>query len=120
MASVTELMILKLFEARQQTHVLHLNTNSYAKHIALGEFYDGILDLIDEFVEVYQASYRKMTLTGSMSISEPDPILYLDGVLTTILVYRKSLDTKDTHLQNIVDEIVSLINRTLYKLRYLN
>ena len=32
----------KLFESREVTHVLHLNSKKYAEHIALNEYYDGI------------------------------------------------------------------------------
>ena len=36
-----------LFLARDVTHSVHLNTRSFAKHSALNEFYDGIVDLAD-------------------------------------------------------------------------
>ena len=34
-----------LFLARDVAHSVHLNTRSFAKHMALNEFYDAIVDL---------------------------------------------------------------------------
>ena len=41
-----------LFLARDVAHSAHLNTRSYAKHQALGGFYDEIIDLADKFAEM--------------------------------------------------------------------
>ena len=38
-----------LFNARTNAHIAHLQTKSYARHIALGDFYDGVLDIADKF-----------------------------------------------------------------------
>jgi hypothetical protein len=43
-----------LFYARTVTHIEHLKTKSYAKHKALGKFYDGVIDLADNLAEAYQ------------------------------------------------------------------
>ena len=46
-----------LFLARDVTHSVHLNTRSYAKHKALGGFYDKVVDLADDFAEAYQGRH---------------------------------------------------------------
>ena len=46
-----------LFLARDVAHSVHLNTRSYAKHMALNEFYDNIVDLTDKFAETYQGRH---------------------------------------------------------------
>ena len=38
-------LVMRCFAARTTLHVLHLTTRSYAKHMAQGEFYDGIAGL---------------------------------------------------------------------------
>jgi plastocyanin domain-containing protein len=42
-------------------HVYHLQVRgdegSHAAHLALGEYYEGILDLIDTVIETYQGQY---------------------------------------------------------------
>ena len=52
-----EVFVGHLFLARDVTHSAHLNTRSYAKHVALNEFYDGIIDLADKFAEAYQGRH---------------------------------------------------------------
>ena len=46
-----------LFLARDVTHSVHLNTRSYAKHVALNVFYDEVIDKADAFAEAYQGRH---------------------------------------------------------------
>ena len=46
-----------LMQSRNQAHIFHLQTSSYSQHIALQEYYEGIVDLIDSLVEAYQGKY---------------------------------------------------------------
>jgi hypothetical protein len=50
-----------LLQSRTQTHIFHLQTKSYAKHVALQSYYEDIVDLIDDIVEAYQSSYDIIT-----------------------------------------------------------
>ena len=36
-------LVMRLFHARTTAHVLHLKSRSYAQHVALNEFYDGVV-----------------------------------------------------------------------------
>ena len=54
-----------LFLARDVAHSVHLNTRSFAKHMALQGFYDGIVDLADKFAEAYQGRHG---LIGGISL----------------------------------------------------
>ena len=111
--------ISKLFEARQQAHVMHLRTNSYEVHMALDTFYNEILGLIDDLAETFMGQYGQIRDYSPIIIKDIDPIVYLEG-LANILKDFPTLNTgKDSHLQNIVDEITGLTFRTLYKLKYL-
>ena len=38
-------LIVRCFHARTNAHILHLQTRSYATHVALNEFYDEIVTL---------------------------------------------------------------------------
>lgn len=109
----------KLFEIRQVAHNTHLSTKSYAQHKALNSFYDDILDLTDTFIETFQGQYG--IITGYEEIKtkkESDIIAYLEDAVEQFKETRKDLD-KDTHLQNIIDEMTGLVYSTLYKLKYL-
>ena len=46
-----------LMQSRTQAHIYHLQTTSYAKHIALNSYYENIVDLIDLLSESYQGKY---------------------------------------------------------------
>ena len=37
-----------LFQSRNQAHIYHLQTPSYAKHMALNDYYEDIIDIIDD------------------------------------------------------------------------
>ena len=49
--------VLMLLHAVTNTHILHWQTRSFSNHMALGEFYDSLQDLVDTYVESYQGKY---------------------------------------------------------------
>jgi DNA-binding ferritin-like protein len=110
-----------LFLARDVTHSVHLNTRSYAKHVALNEFYDGIVDLADKFAEAYQGRHGLIGPITLMSAKKTtDVIEFLKDSLADIEDMRyKVCEKDDTPLQNIIDEIVGQYLSTLYKLKFL-
>jgi hypothetical protein len=110
-----------LFHARDQAHVFHLQTTSFAAHKALNEFYDGIVDLVDSYVETFQGRYG--ILTGYPPMGR-----FLEGdgeVLKYFTALQKFVDTtrstlpENSDLNNIVDEISALVSSTIYKLKFL-
>lgn len=61
-----------------------------------------------------------MTGYESISSTAPDSIdKYISDFADDVKAARKNLDENDTHLQNMLDEIISLAYSTVYKLRYL-
>ena len=110
-----------LFLARDVAHSVHLNTRSYAKHVALNEFYDSIVDLADKFAEAYQGRHGLIgPITLMNAKKNSDVIEFLKDSLADIEDMRyKVCDKSDTALQNIIDEIVGQYLSTLYKLRFL-
>lgn len=110
-----------MFLARDVTHSAHLNTRSYAKHIALNEFYDGIIDLADKFAEAYQGKYGLIGPISLQSAKKQGNIVeFLEGQLDEIHSVRYKVVDKDcTAIHNIIDEIEALYMSTLYKLKFL-
>ena len=110
-----------LFLARDVAHSVHLNTRSFAKHSALNEFYDGIIDLADKFAEAYQGRYGLIGPVKMPAAAKASNILeYLEGSLKEVEKMRYDVcDKADTPLQNIIDEIVGLYLSTIYKLKFL-
>ena len=116
----------KLFESREMAHIYHLQIKgdgSYAGHKALDEYYSGILDLIDSIVEIYQGQYdiiENYDMIDTNGTKTLDKIQYFTELAEFIKQTRyKAFLEEDTHLHNIIDEAVSLIYRTLYKLKNL-
>jgi hypothetical protein len=97
-------------------HMLHLKTDSYAAHIALGEYYEGIDDLIDSWIEAYQGKYGIIATYDNTFATHDNALQYMIGMSEYLTRIRKTLPA-DTELQNILDEMASLIDSTVYKLR---
>ena len=116
----------KIFEARQMAHVYHLQVKgdmgSHAAHTALNDFYDDILEHLDNLIETYQGQYEVVEnyeIIDTTETNSKDKVEYFIGLNEFIKQTRYSaLLEEDTHLQNIVDEIVALTYRLLYKLRF--
>lgn len=108
-----------LFLVRDVAHREHLRTTSFAQHMALGSFYESIIELADKLTEAYQ---------GRNGIIDDIPILAEDNKsgtpATRLRKYLKyvednrydAIEKSDTSLQNIIDEIVGEFLSTLYKL----
>ena len=110
-----------LFLARDVAHSVHLNTRSYAKHKALNEFYDEIIDLADDFAEAYQGRHTLIGPITLMSANKTSNVVeFLKDSLASVEKGRYEVcDKDDTAMQNIIDEIVGQYLSTLYKLRFL-
>ena len=112
-------LIMELFHARTTAHVLHLKSRSYAQHVALQGFYDGIIPLADALAEAYQGEYSLIGSYPSKYTPYDDPILLMDDLRECVDECSKEFDEADGHLRNICDEIRALIASTAYKLRFL-
>ncbi len=110
-----------MFLARDVAHSAHLNTRSYAKHVALNTFYDEIIDLADKFAEAYQGKYGLIGPISLMSAKKTNNVVdFLEGQLDDLEKMRYEVVEKEcTPLQNIIDEIFGLYYSTLYKLKFL-
>lgn len=112
------LFLATMLHSATNTHFFHWTTDSYAKHIALAEYYDGIVDLTDTFAEAYMGKYGKFTSFPSAYHQPKDPVRYLESLQSFVAEARQDLP-QDSELQNIIDEIADLINSTNYKLKFL-
>ena len=102
----------QLFQSRDMMHIAHLQTTSFAEHKALGAYYDGILDLTDKFTEVYfgRAKRCEIIIPESKNMNAVDHLKEMQALVDGERANYTS------ELQNIMDEMLALINRTLYLL----
>lgn len=102
----------ELFASRDAMHLQHLATESYAEHKALDGYYSGILDLIDSFTEKYFGQKGRCEIVIPSSKKEK-PAEHLKGI-QQLMTKERELYSSD--LQNIIDEMLGLVNETLYLL----
>jgi hypothetical protein len=110
-----------LFLARDVTHSVHLNTRSYSKHVALNIFYDRIVGAADDFAEAYQGRHGMIGPISLMSAKKTTNVIeFLQDQLDEIEKFRyEVVDKTDSSLQQLIDNIIEIYLRTLYKLRFL-
>jgi hypothetical protein len=111
-----------LLASRTQAHIYHLQTPSFAAHKALNKYYEGIVGLTDDFVEGYQGKYGIINGYANVALQEYESCEAIINYFTILDIYiskTREMVCPDSYLQNIIDEIVALINSTIYKLKYL-
>lgn len=114
-----EQLVPKVFAARNAAHLEHRATGSYAQHVALGDFYDGVIDLVDKLVEAYQGNFGKIKVQELEDDEEGDILAMLDRDVVWINDHRADIANGVAALENIVDELTGLHLSTIYKLRNL-
>lgn len=99
----------------------HLQTSKYSDHKALNDYYDEIVEKVDSLIEAYQGIYGKVgDLKNNFKTEFDDPIPYLKELKKFTKDGRKELiKEEDTELWSTVDDILNLIDSTLYKLKEL-
>lgn len=113
-----------LFLARDIAHRAHLRTTGKGsgwRHAALGEFYSSVIDLADKLVEVYQGCELVLIdipLLDNEFPGEPEESLKKQKDWIKANRY-KAVSREETHMQNIIDEIVALYDQTIFKLHFL-
>lgn len=116
-----EELVARIFKTRNQAHLAHWKTKSYAEHKALGSFYDGVIDALDGLVEACQGSKG---IIGHVDLSCKDESVDIIKCLTDDANFISKNRTKIAHgvpaLENILDEIVALYLKTIYKLKNLS
>ena len=113
-----------LFLARDLAHREHLRATgpgSGWKHDALGAFYPAVSDFADKLTEVYQGATLKLIDIPLLDNEFPGEIEEsMTAQRDWIKANRyKAVSKDETHMQNIIDEIVALYDSTIYKLHFL-
>lgn len=106
------------FAVRTAAHVAHLMSRSYAEHVALGDFYDALLDLVDKYAEIHMGLNAAILKIPSATPPEMSPVALLTDYLIAVRKEQKS-DRESQALMNVLAEIEELTAQTLYKLRFL-
>ena len=119
MSKKTGQLVAMVLLGRDLAHRAHWKTTSYAEHVALQGFYEGVLGLLDGFVEQYQGEYGDL-LDVPLADNE------FEGEIADVLEQQKAwiqdnreaaVPGNESSLLNTLDEIVAQYQTTIYKLR---
>lgn len=108
-----EKMIARAFAARNAAHIEHWKTKNGEQHRALGEFYDGIIDSVDKYVEAHQGLFG---IIGKVPGESKDVTEDLRQEMLWLCENRSAIARDIPALKNILDEMCGLYLTTLYKL----
>lgn len=108
------IIVERLFQSRDLAHIAHLKTESYSEHVALNDYYDELIVLIDDLVETYQGENQVVLDITIPESRFKDPKLHLKELLDIINNFSFSRG-----VENVIDDIATLISQTLYKLTFL-
>ena len=123
---VSEEVLLKFVEnsifIESQSHHWHLQCGNYAKHMELNEFYEGFPEFIDSFIEGLMETRGALICSGSSYVFQPlsSVISVLEDYKQQCLSIHKVLDSMEEYGSvNTLEDIISFVDSTLYKLKVL-
>ena len=79
------------------------------------------MGLIDDLIETYQGQYgiiEEYDVIDTKDTKSKDTIEYFNELARFVKEERKCINLEDTHLHSVIDDIVVLVYKTLYKLKY--
>lgn len=115
-----ELFIQAFFHMLVNIKLYHWNTTNYARHKASDELHSSLSDLTDKFIEVYIGKYKRPEFKKSYNITVKElndsTIIDILQEYVKFLKYEvtKNLKDNDTDLLTLRDEMLIIINKTLY------
>ena len=122
---IKQMTIEELFGTLQMSVVSgwrkHLRSAKYGKHQAMGEFYEEMPDKVDALIEAWMGAHGKKVgnFVNVISSANLNTLSYLKE-LKQVCKSGYSLMNDNEELKSLLDDIVNLINSTLYKVKELS
>lgn len=117
-----EQLISRVFYARNLAHFEHWRAHgegSFAKHMALGSFYDDIIDAIDALVEAYQGAFDLVKAIPAPESTPTDCLKAFEADAAWIEANHESICRGHRAVANLLDSVTDTYLSTIYKLRNL-
>jgi DNA-binding ferritin-like protein len=105
-----------------QLKVFHWQTKGYARHEAFASTRDALEELMDDFVEEAMGQYGRFILDDEnntlklVNFKEIKPIEMINTICDALVQMSEQIDSKDTNLLNIRDEILGKFQKLKYLL----
>lgn len=99
----------------------HLRSAKYGKHMALDEFYKEMPEKVDDLIEAWMGAHGKKVgaFQNTLQSSNLNTLKYLQE-LKKVCKEGYGLLGDNDELKSLMDDIVNLINSTLYKVKELS
>ncbi len=109
-----------LLHSATVAHIMHLQSKSYSQHIALGSFYDEIVEATDSVAETIQGCYGEIIngYPAMFANVNAEPLSYLESLKKFVADTRTDMP-QESNIQNEIDNVATLIDSTIYKLKFL-
>lgn len=109
-----------LLHSATLTHLMHFKSQSYSQHVALAAYYEEIPELVDGLVESIQGAYEAIIepYPSMFGAGDAEPLAYMISLRNYVRDYRDQMP-QDSEIQNDIDGIATLLNHTVYKLKFL-
>lgn len=117
-----ETLIARVFFARNFAHFEHWRAKgdgSFAKHQALGSFYDDVIDALDPLVEAYQGAFDLVKNIPTPDTSQTDILKLLQADAEWIEKNHETVCKGNRALANLLDNVAAVYLSAIYKLRNL-
>lgn len=117
-----EQLISRVFYARNVAHFEHWRAKgagSFAKHMALGSFYDDVIDAVDGIVEAYQGAFDLIGNIPAPEAPKGDVLALLEGDAAWLEEHREDICGGNNAVANLIDTLTGVYLSTIYKLRNL-
>ena len=103
---------------------LHLKAKKHSTHVILEEYYDDALDMVDALIEHYQGTCQCDIIDTSIVpdiVKSDEPLTYFTNLKDYLLNFINfgNFTEKTLELKSDIDDILRLIDSTLYKLGHL-
>ena len=105
-----------------QLKIFHWQTKGHARHKLFADIRDAFEDLMDEYVEQAMGQYGRFQLTDETktiklaNLSELKPNELAETICESLRQLTQQIDSQDTNLLNLRDEMLGLIQKMKYLL----
>jgi len=110
-------LLKEFFTVMTQIKLYHWQTKRYSRHKSTDEFFSNINELIDRYIETYQGKHGVIFVENKLNIyveniSDKNILKFMDDFKNFLIGLKH--ESKDSDLSNIRDEMLGLVNQTLY------
>jgi DNA-binding ferritin-like protein len=119
-----EELVSRTFAIRNAAHLAHWRAKgagSFAKHMALGDFYDDIIEKVDHIVEAHQACSGE--LIGPVKLAAQDTRRDILAAITEdydwATAHREDIADGNPSIENMIDDLCGTYQKVIYKLTFL-